>query len=365
MKKLLIWLAGIVLILGALWYWAETWLSNRTREAIAANDQLRIASIVPLRNPTRIGLHMEALDTGDDKNGLSAQDLDIYVPVYQPNALTINLPRHMTIHQSGALHELNMDKGILRASFSPSPALTLHRVRLEMRNFGIDGVTPLFESADAKAKLIHMGVAAPDGSAAAYAIDLNMNRLAAGTLKDRINIVGLAQIWLSSIPGKAVLDGQVPPPHLTGIQTSGIDFRMGGMHARLISRITADENGFAEGEAALYTDDARAFIDAAIEAGLIPQRAAMMVGALLKNLSDTRIASDNGQTDNDRGASRTHSDKAGTAKTETNSVDDVVSLPPAGPGQVRLPIILKDGKIRLGPIPLGPAPRLVPAQATG
>ena len=38
----------------------------------------------------------------------------------------------------------------------------------------------------------------------------------------------------------------------------------------------------------------------------------------------------------------------------------VVSLPPAPKGQIRLPLILKGGEVRLGPVPVGPAPRLIP-----
>ena len=74
--------------LGAAWYGGETWLSGKAREAVANSPAVEAASVAPLRDPRRIGLHLAEVEVGDDRNGFSAPGLDVYAPLTAPTTMT-------------------------------------------------------------------------------------------------------------------------------------------------------------------------------------------------------------------------------------------------------------------------------------
>ena len=84
MKYLLLGTALVAGGLGAAWYGGETWLSGKAREAIANSPAVEAASVAPLRDPRRIGLHLAEVEVGDDRNGFSAPGLDVYAPLTAP-----------------------------------------------------------------------------------------------------------------------------------------------------------------------------------------------------------------------------------------------------------------------------------------
>lgn len=347
LKYLLIGTALVAAGLGAAWYGGETWLSGKAREAVASSPAVEAASVAPLRDPRRIGLHLAGVEIGDDHRGLSAPGLDVYAPLTAPTTMTVALPPQLQLRIDSTPVALSLQQGQAHATISPTRDMAIRSAGATAQGVTIDG-TEMLQSLDVTADLAHMGAAAPPGSRAAYAVAIRAQGLALQGLQERLDLSGPVQLWLTELPGQPMLNGQVPRPALTGLQTQGLRLLLNGAEAEatLIGRIQADAQGLAEGEAAFYTHDARPFIDAAVKAGLIPEQAAMLVGAIINNLSNTSLPAV---------AEATASTLSPEAAADT---DLVVSLPPAQKGQIRLPLILKGGEIRLGPVPIGPAPRL-------
>lgn len=348
LKYLLIGTALVAAGLGAAWYGGETWLSGKARDAVLGSPVIEAATVAPLRDPGRVGLHMAEVEIGDAQNGLSAPGLDVYAPLTAPTTMTVSLPPQMQLHVDGTPVALAMQQGQAHATIAPLQDMAIRGAGATAQGVTVDG-TEILQSLDVMAKLTHMGAAAPQGSRAAYAVTATATGITLGGLQERLDVAGPVQLWLTQIPAQPILEGLVPPPALTGVQTPGLRFTLGEIEATLIGRLQADAQGFAEGEAAFYTADARLFVDAAVRAGLVPQEAAMLVGALINNLSETPVA---GQAD----AVPANPDSAADADGDT-----IVALPPAPAGQIRLPLILKGGKVHLGPVPIGPAPRLIAA----
>lgn len=358
MRKLLLGTAILAIAVGAAWFVGESLLSSRVSELVGQNPQIEASAVTPLRNPSRIGLHVSGVEYGDEEIGFSAPGVNVYAPLTAPNTLTVDLPQVMSLRIGATPLELTLAAGQARASFAPTHGMAIRSAGLEARDLALGGA-PMLGTASLDAEMVHMGGAAPAGSAAAYQIDISAQDIAMGGLADRLQIAGPVQLWLSAVPDRRMLEGGAAPPMPTGMQTGGVEFTLGGMQARLMGRIEADQNGFASGEAAFYTDDAQGFIDAAVTAGLIPENGALLARALIHNMAGTSLPGDTAEPAAEDLASTSAAVAEDAAEASEIFTDEAVSLPKAAPGQIRLPLILKDGEMKLGPVPLGPAPRLI------
>ncbi|MFV0410205.1 MAG: DUF2125 domain-containing protein [Paracoccus sp. (in: a-proteobacteria)] len=373
MKKLTVWLLVIFTVLTGLWFGAEAWLSARARSALVGAQDVSAGTIRPLRQPGRFGLHFEALSIGDEAQMVNAPELDAYVSLFSPTTLSLDLPDQLTLHQAGQPVDLGMKEGKASASVSPIKGLALSRIEMKTEDLAVDGSDAL-GGLNIRAELTHMGSGAPQGSVAAYMIAVKLDELVIANLTERMSISGPVQVWLSSLPAKAVLDGTAPPPALTGLQMTGMKFSLGKLEAKVLGQLIADENGFAEGEAALYTKDGEAFVDAAIHAGMIPEGAVHLAKLMVRKLTTARqvIARRKGGDPQDAGTKQDADQSAPTeaglavdpeaAIADLDNIDRSLSLPPAGPGEIHLPLIFRDGRTWFGPLPLGPAPQLAAAR---
>ena len=352
LKYLLVGTALLAGGLGAAWYGGETWLGGKAREAVAASPVIAADSIAPLRDPRRIGLRLSEVEIGDVQNGLSAPGLEVYAPLTAPMTMTLALPPQLDLRVNAVPVAVTLARGQAHAAISPTRDMAISKAGISAEGLGIDGV-PVLQSLEVDARLSHMGGAAPEGSRAGYAVAIDARGLTLGGFPDRLDLAGPLQLWLTEVPGQPMLEGRVPPPLLTGAQTQGLRVTLGTSQATLIGRIQADAQGFAAGEAAIYTSDAHRFVDLAVQAGLIPAEAVMLVRAVINTLSDT-------PTPAEAGAEAAPAQPAAAPPEPPPDADLVVSLPPAQKGQIRLPLFLRDGQLLLGPVPIGPAPRLIP-----
>lgn len=345
MRKLLFGLAILAIILGGAWFAGESWLSGAARDVIAARQDMS-ASVSALRQPGRIGLHLQDIEVADGASGTaSLSGLDAYVRLRSPTTLTLDLPRNVTVQQvDGAETAIALGNGQAEARIDPTRGMAVSQVRIAGREMTLNQAA-LFEALTVTARLTHMGGAAPAGSAAAYRIDLDGAGLVSGSLPETLDISGAIQVWLDRLPDRTVLEGSVPPPQPTGLQTQDLTVSLGDMTARLAARVEADEDGLAQGQAAIYTSDGPAFVDTAVAAGLLTPEIATPLQTLMINLA--------AKTDETAPA-----DTANVNDPADNIAEEEVTLPQAGPGEVRLPIFFGNGIMRLGPIPLGPAPRI-------
>lgn len=348
MKKLLIGLAIFALLLVGAWYGAETWLSRFANRTLAEQPDVT-AEITPLRQPGRLGLHAQGIALSDSSaGGLNADGLDAYIRLLSPTTLNVDLPQTATLSPvEGAATQVQMQDGQAEVTLSPTRGLAISHVGLAGRDL-ILNEAPTFESLNVAANLTHMGGAAPAGSAAAYRLDLAGTGLAFGALPERLDIGGAVQVWLDGIPDLSVMQGTAPPPQPTGFQTQNVTFTLGPISARLAGRIEADAQGLASGQAAIYTASAPDLVEAAVTAGLMPPKIGQAVQAVL-----IRLAGEPPET-----AEAPQPMDAVEAADDKALAEEVVTLPPAGKGELRLPLFFGEGIVRLGPVPLGPAPRI-------
>ncbi len=352
MRKLLIGLVILAALLTGAWYGAETWLSRTARDLLAGRQDVS-ATVTPIRQPGRLGLRLTDIEVAE--GGAEAAKLSgmmAYVSLMTPATLTVDLPQAVTLSPtSAAPTDLGISDGKAEVTLSPTRQMAISHAGISGRNLAVNG-TSLAGLVDATATLTHMGGAAPAGSAAAYRVDLNGGGLDTGTLPEPLDIAGTVQVWLDAVPDRALLEGSARPPQPTGLQTRALIFKLGDKTARLAGRIEADADGLASGQAAIYTSDGPAFIDAAAEAGLLPPDVATPLHALVTRLAGEPAAATEGEE-----APETAESAVDRANAEIMA-EEIVVLPPAGPGEIKLPIFLQDGVMRLGPIPLGAAPRI-------
>lgn len=344
MRKLLIGLAILAILLTGLWYGAESWLGRMARDAVAGQPDIS-ARIAPLRRPGRLGLHLSDVTLSEaGTQAASLPVLDAYLSLRSPATLSVDLPPSALLTPAGAAPmQLDIQDGQAEVTLSPLRGLAISHLGLHGRNLAMDGA-PIFDSLNATARLTHMGGVAPDGSVAAYRVDLDAAGLAFGALPERLDIAGAVQVWLDRVPGPdAGAGGALPQP--TGFQTPGVILTLDGMRLRLAGRVEADEQGLARGQAAIYTADGPAFVQAAVDAGLLSPDAALPLQGLIGRVAGAPPEMDAPAADP-------------LSPEDTALADEIVTLPPAGPGEIRLPIFFGDGIMRLGPVPLGPAPRI-------
>lgn len=342
MKKLLIGLAILAILLTGAWYGAETWLSRVARDALAGQPEIS-AEVTPLRQPGRLGLHLQNIEIAGAQ-AASMTGLDGYVRLRSPATLTIDLPEVVSLAPANAApSELVLTDGRAEVTLSPTRGLAVRYAGVSGHDLVVNGAA-LFDSLNATATLTHMGGAAPDGSAAAYRVDLAGDGLVVGALPETLDILGAVQVWLNAVPDRAALDGSAALPQPTGLQTQALVFTLGDMTARLAGRVEADAEGLATGQAAIYTSDGPAFIQASVEAGILPQDLANPLLAVV-----TAAAGEPATAEPEPVEQRIDSEILAS---------EAVTLPRAKPGEIRLPLFMQDGIIRLGPVPLGPAPRI-------
>lgn len=355
MKKLLIGsLVFVVLVVAGL-YTGETWVSGKVQDSIQNNPDIT-AEVTPMRQPGRIGLKLQGIEIRNQQQGISLPKLDTYIRMISPATLSIDLPTKMTLRPTGSpAVALDMVHAYAEVSVAPTHAATVDHARISAQDLKADG-TPAADSFTLNADLTHMGVGAPIGSAAAYQVDLSSKGIILPSVIEKLSITGKAQVWLNEVIYPKTLFGSLPRPYLTGAQTDGINFTLGKLNAKLIGRVTADIEGFAKGQAAIYTKDGQAFIDTAVAANIISPEIAVPLRVLVNQLTTAAVADDSADTDT----------RAALLPTETSSIFETSGiqektnnyLPPAGPGEIKLPIFMKDGIIRIGPIPIGRAPRI-------
>lgn len=344
MKKLLVILAVLAILLTGAWYGAETWMSRLARDAIASRQDVS-AEIMPMRTAGMLGLQLQNVELAGGTGQASFPDAQTYVSWRTPSTLTVDLPDQVTLSPAnGAPTNIALSQGRAETTIAATRGFAISHVGLTGRDVMIDEI-PVADAIDVTADLTHRGGAAPAGSAASYRVNLSGSGLAFGALPERLDVTGPVQVWLDGVPDRATLDGSAPPPQLTGLQTQNLTFTLGEMTARLIGRFEADAEGFASGQAAIYTTDGPGFVEAAVQAGLLPQDVAGPLQAIL-----TRAAGAPADADPDDPTPESADDDA--------LADEVVTLPPAAAGEVRLPIFMQDGMMRFGPVPLGPAPRI-------
>ncbi|MDO5529142.1 MAG: DUF2125 domain-containing protein [Paracoccus sp. (in: a-proteobacteria)] len=327
MRGLLIVIVVAAVLAVAGWFGGEIWLSRQAAAQIEASPEIS-AEAAPLRQAGRFGLRLSDVEMGDAQSGLRAPFVDLFAPVWRPNAFSFDLPDALTLRAGGADLPVTLEGGTGFAAFAPTNRAALSEAGIDAQRVTLNGL-PLLDLLEMRADLVHPGLNAPPGTGAAYDVTLDLAGLDAAAwtgiaLPGALGAAGALRVWLTDAPGRGALSGDMSQPELIGAATDGLRLTLGGVEARLIGSVTADAAGLAEGEAAIYSTDTRALLEAAASLGIVPEAAVLPALAGLTTLSEVTT--------------------------------DAGSLPPAREGELRLPLSFANGESRIGPVVIGPAP---------
>ena len=331
-------LLGAVLVAAAVlagsWFMAEQWAADRAREIIAQHPDLQAADVGPLRQPGRVGLRLDEPGLRLPEMSLHAAGLELWLPFWRPLTGVAAPAAEGWLELAGQRLSYRQEQAQARVRLSPLAGFVLASLRLESGAVMLDGRALLdrlaFDVARAGMDL------APEGAGAAYDLTLRLERLQPQALPSSpampvaipdLSARGQGRLWLD----RALAPDQRHAVQVVGLQAGSLQLDLGnGLTARLVGRLVRGAGGLTEGRVALYTDDSRGFLDAAIETGLIEGNVRLLAEAMLKRVSALPMP----------------------APAHADGLD----FPPAAPGETRIPLVLRDGRLFLGDMPLGPAP---------
>lgn len=317
------------------WLGAETLARDRLAAVIAADPALEAASVTALRDPRQIGVALSDLRVSDPALGVALPWLRAWLSPLSPLTARLDLPDQAQVTQGGQVMQLGLSAPVASLSLAPLNRMAPDRLDLQARDVTLDG-QPLADGLSLQARLVPLGADAPRPARAAYGVDLAFEGLdvaglarlglEAGPLPGPVAARGPLRIWLDGTP--SVTGDRVP--QIVGWQSEGLSLQAGPVGLRIIGRLSRDAQGRAEGQVALYSADADAMIGMAAGLGLIPPQGQLLLRAGLSQLSRADL-------------------------------DDTMpgpDFPDAAEGELRLPILMRDGQLILGGLPIGPAPAI-------
>lgn len=334
------------LILGGLWLGGETLLARELRKMAGRDPGLDIAAVTELRRKDRIGVHLDGLRLSRPHGMLEIAGADLWLSPLTPTEARLDLPAQVIVDAGAGAVTLGLGTTDARLRLAPLGGMVLDDMALSAGPLTI-ARAPLADRVELTATYAS-APQAPLPAAAGYDVSLTAEKLdlerltsaLTGGSTGQASLPGLLQlqaagrIWLDARPGPANLRPETRPA-LVGLRIDQADLALGPLRARLVGQISADDTGHPQGQLALYTADAAPLLQLAADLGWMPQGAVKLAGQMVERLGALPI---------------------GQSATQDGWPD--ITFPDPAPGELRLPLSLAQGRISLGPIPLGPAPRL-------
>ena len=291
----------------------EGWLAAQRGAGRVAEADLRVRGF-----PFRFDTTFTDLAVGEEGGWLwSADRFQTLMLSYAPNRAVLAWPGPQRVQTP--LGEVVIEGEAATASIRVGVAadLPLERVALVARDVRADGPAGRVAAAEIRA------AAEREGEAADYHLGLFVSRLslpifprARAVLPPVVELVRLdAVARLSSAPGRA---SAAAPPELEALEIAEARVDWGG--ARLVvsgGPVGIGRDGAPHGRLSVRVEEWPRLVEAAIAEGLLPPRRGPLAIAALEVLS----------------------------------ADDA-------PGTLETELVFEGGRMRLGPIPLGPAPRI-------
>lgn len=329
-------LAGVLvtLMVGAGVWWmltaraheqaVEAWLENRRQAGWQADAAVSIAGF-----PNRLDVTLADLALADPRSGWawSAPQVEIDQVIYDPTFYVVTWPEEQSVAAPGARATLRSER--MAASFRAQRTLSLglERVSVDIQNAALAAEAGWTAGA---ARLNAHILAAPDaGPENAYQFRLDGLRIRmpdflratldpAGTLPPSIETLVLdGRAALDKPLDRHALEG--PKPDILALSLNQGLAEWGALKLDVKGSARADSEGYAEGEFAISATNWRAMLDASVAAGAMPASVADTLKQGLDFLA--RLSGDRDRLD--------------------------------------VTLVLADGLARIGPIPIGAAPKMV------
>lgn len=327
-------LTGLVLTLAVGWsvWWLvgsrmqqaalEGWLAERQ----AAGWQAEARAIATSGFPSRFDTRLTDLRIANPRAGWAWQTpfLDILRLSYDPFRTVVALPPGQVFAVPGARADLDADslRGSLR--FVPGTALALERLSLEGRGLAL--ASSAGWRAQTEALEAHVQ---SDGAPARYAV---FSRAEAVALPDPLRALLDPARTLAAVADSAVLDARVTfdrpldrraveatdLPAIERLDLTGVSLRWGDLALELAGGVVADGAGLASGQIDLRAENWQRMLEMAVEAGWLGSDVARGLEFALSIMARSRD----------------------------------------GRSVLEVPVVFRGGLMRIGPVPVGAAPRL-------
>ncbi|MFO1208554.1 MAG: DUF2125 domain-containing protein [Amaricoccus sp.] len=303
----------------------NAWLAERRAAGWVAEAQdIRVAGF-----PNRVDTTVTGLQLSDPNAGWSwhADKFEILSLSYQPHHVIAVLPGEQVFATPFDTFHISSEKLDGSVIFKPTPRLELDRMTFEAGNLKLASDAG-WTAGIGEALIATRQSTDPDAAPFSHDLSINLDRLAlpadviaglgAGSVLpaaiDKISVdatLGFDRAW----DRPALESGN---PTLQRVDVRDITVTWGKLDLRGKGELAVDARGFADGRLDLKARNWRTMLDVAEESGLLPPTAAQAVRAGLGLLAGF---SGSGDT-------------------------------------LNVPLEFSGGRARLGPIPIGPAPRL-------
>lgn len=349
MRRLIAIVLFLALAVAGLWLGGETLIAGQLRSLSQAGLGFQAASVTPLRQTGRIGADLRQVGLQTAIGTVQLPQAQVFMRPSSPTTLHLALPSQASLDLGSGPQPLQLTDPQASARLRPGSGLVPGLAQVSSGPMVLDG-QPLAQSLSIDAAMMPLGHDAPQDSVTAYDIDLSLQGLEPAGLPQLSQalqalgvdgkgaLTGQARLWLDRAATPAALAGAQTLP--TGLRIDQAQLTLGRLSARIAGFVRPDADGRALGAVAIYTRDATPMLDAAAKAGLIPNGVVKLAGSMLRRLSDTALP---GEQD------------AG----DTTRPQPIAWAKPQD-GELRLPLVFANGRMALGPIPLGAAPLMRP-----
>lgn len=329
----------ILALVAAAWLGGETWLAHQMRNRLTPDAPISAGQITELRSPALIGLSMSDVRITMPDAIVELPTLAIGLKSTSPTVVQVDLPQTLVVDSLAGKNTVQLDAPLLTGRIAPFDGFALRQLRIALDASRMDGnafTGPVRLDAD----IASLGSGSPLRAQAAYDLageitdlDLSANP-ALASLPIPIGQIGAAftgRIWLDRILSPAITPTTLP--QVVGFETPGSDIILGDIRVKAIGKIEADSQGRAQGLLVIYTKDAQPILQAMADSGILPKRALKLASSMMRQISDMPIPQETG--------------------TSTST-----TFPAPQNEELRLPIMMNEGRISLGALPLGAAPQI-------
>jgi hypothetical protein len=325
----LIWLVLVAAVLwGGYWFAGATVLERGVRDWLADAPPVQAASADVAGFPSRFDLTLTDLRAGDAAMGQAvwqAPFVQLFALSYKPWHLIAALPPEQTLTlPDGTVLQFTAEK--LQASLVVTPSTDVALDRTAVAGSGL--VLRAQDRPGVALGSLQFNTRRDPSRTDTHEIWMGLTGLRPDPglitpLPDRPLPTGDATLHVDAFLGlTAPLDrfaGQTRPvPRL--IELRELRFSWGDIRVEASGQLVPDAMGLAQGQIDLRLSGWTSALDVAVATGLMRPGIAATWGELARRLAETSPT----------------------------------------PGQLDLPLVLADGRMRLGPVPMGLAPRLIP-----
>jgi hypothetical protein len=310
--RIIRWLLLAALLLTGLWFAAEPLLVSQARQGVSAD------SIAAQPGPGRLGLTLKGVEVPTQTGTVSLPSLDAWVTPLAPLTLSAILPDSAVLEDAAGRRQVSMADAEARIRLSPLGG-TLKQMQAQFDALGLDGV-----DLSGPGRVTIRAVSDDRVLGAAYQAQIDLGDL---RLPQFAAATGVLRIWMDRPLG---LNAGPEAPLLQGIMTEGLDIDARRFALRVAGLLRKGADGRAEGRLAIYASDPGALLDDAVDQGLLPPQARLLVGAMLNRI--------------------------GQADFTDPPLPGQPPMPPAPEGQLRIPVEMREGQMLLGGIQIGQAP---------